>query len=167
MCIWYLQWKGPDKMYTNCTGSGSKLYNNNKTCCGAYGFSTPFGQRVYGQFLYKSRTLWGTFFCSTYACGTVYPNRKGLPKAVTTAKLKKTEVVFRCNGPKLTIKWCDKRAVTVLTTIHAAVHAETNKTDAQGNKILKPLAIVDYIKTGGLWYIRSVDILLQFLSRNQ
>ena len=30
------------------------------------------------------------FFCSMYACGTVCPNRKGLPKAVTTAKLKKT-----------------------------------------------------------------------------
>ena len=62
------------------------------------------------------------FFCSTYACGTVCPNRKDLPKAVTTAKLKKTEAVFRFSGPLLAIKWCDKRAVTVLTTIHATVH---------------------------------------------
>ena len=69
---------------------------------------------------------------------------------MTTAKLKKTEAVFRCNGPMLAIKWCDKRAVTVLTIIHAAVHVVTNKTDAQGNRILKPLAIVDYInKMGG------------------
>ena len=58
MCIWYLYWKGPDLMYTNCTSSGSKLYNNN-TFCGVYGFSTPFGQ-----------TLWRTFFHSMYACGT-------------------------------------------------------------------------------------------------
>ena len=78
------------------------------------------------------------------------PNRKGLPNAVTTAKLKKTEVVFRCSGPLLAIKWCDKRVVTVLTTIHAAVHVETNETDAQGNKILKPLAIVDYINKMGV-----------------
>ena len=47
------------------------------------------------------------------------------------------------------IKWHDKRAVTVLTTIHAAVHVESNKTDAQGKRILKPLAIVDYIKKMG------------------
>ena len=73
-----------------------------------------------------------------YDCGTVHLNRKGLPKAVLTAKLKKTEAVFRHSGPLLAIKWCDKRAFTLLTTIHAAVHVETNKTDAQGNKILKP-----------------------------
>ena len=166
MCIWYFHWKGPDKMYTSCTSSESKLCNSNKTCCEAYGFGTPFGQRalcVYGQCLYKSRTLWGNCFHSTYACGTVCPYRKGLSKAVTTAKLKKTEAVFRCSGPLLAMKWCDKRAVTVLTTIHAAVHLETNKTDAQGNRILKPLAVVDYMKKmGGLWYIRSVNILLQF-----
>ena len=89
------------------------------------------------------------FFCSMYACGTVHRNRKGLPKAVTTAKLKKSEAVFRCNGPLLAIKWCDKRAVTVLTTIHAAVYVETNKSDTQVNRILKPLAIVDYIKKMG------------------
>ena len=90
------------------------------------------------------------FFCSMYAWGTVCPNRKGLPKAVTTAKLKNTEAVFRCSGLLLAIKWCDKRAVTVLTTTHAAVHVETNKTDAQGNRILKPLVIVNYInKMGG------------------
>ena len=90
------------------------------------------------------------FFHSTYACGTVYQNRKSLPKAVTTAKLKKTEAVFRCNGPLLAIKWCDKRALTVLTTIHAAINVATNKTDTWGNRMLKPLAVVDYInKMGG------------------
>ena len=113
-------------MYANCTSSGSKLYNNNITCCGPYGFSTPYGQRalhVHRQLLYKSRTLWGKlFFHSTYACGTVHQNGKGLPKAVTTEKLKKTEAVFRHSGPLLAIKWCDKRAVTVLTTIHAAIN---------------------------------------------
>ena len=49
----------------------------------------------------------------------------------------------------MAIKWCDKRAVTVLTTIHAAVNVATNKTDSQGNGILKPLAIVDYINNMG------------------
>ena len=89
------------------------------------------------------------YFHSMFSHGTVHPNRKGLPKPVTTVKLKKTEAVFRCNGPLLAIKWCDKRAVTVLTTIHAAVHLVTNKTDARGNRILKPLAIADHIKKIG------------------
>ena len=108
------------------------------------------GHCMYMDNFYTSPELYEElFFHSMYAWGTVHPNRKGLPKAVTTAKLKKTESVFRCNGPQLAIKWCDKRAVTVLTTIPAAVHMETNKTDAQGNRILKPLAIVDYIKKMG------------------
>ena len=87
------------------------------------------------------------FFHSTYACGTVCQNRKGLPKAVTTAKLKKTEAVFRCNGPLLAIKWCDKRAVTSFdhNTCCCPMWQQT-KTDTWGNRVLKPLAIVDYIK---------------------
>ena len=32
------------------------------------------------------------FFHSMYTCGTVHPNRKGLPEAVTTAKLKKQKL---------------------------------------------------------------------------
>ena len=96
---------------------------------------------------YTSPELYEELFVhSMYACGTVHPYRKGMPKAVTTAKLKKTEAVSRCSSPLLAIKLCDKRAVTVLTTLHAAVHVRTNKTDAQGNRILKPLAIVFYIK---------------------
>ena len=76
---------------------------------------------------------------------------RDLPKAVITAKLKKTEAIFRCNGQLLAIKWCDNRAVTVLIIIHAAVHVETKKTDAQENRILKSLATVNYIKKmGGL-----------------
>ena len=78
------------------------------------------------------------------------PNRKGLSKAVTTAKLMKTEAVFRCNRPLLAIKWCDKRAVTVLTIIHAAVHVVTKKLMHRGTEILKSLAIADYINKMGV-----------------
>ena len=48
-------------------------------------------------------------------------------KTVTTTKLKKTEAVFRHNEPLLAIKWCDKRAVTVLTTIHATINVATKQ----------------------------------------
>ena len=98
-------------------------------------------------FLYKSRILWGTFFSIPCMPVTAYPNRKSLPKAMITVKLKKTEAVFRHSGPLLAIKWCDKRAIIVLTIIHPDV--ETNKTDAQGNIILKLLVIVNYIKKIG------------------
>ena len=109
------------------------------------------GHCMYMDSFYTSPELYEELvFHSTYACGTLCQNRKGQPKTVTTAKLKKTEAVFRHNGPLLAIKWCDKRAVTVVTTIHAAVHVATNKTDAWKNRILKLLAIVDYInKMGG------------------
>ena len=73
------------------------------------------GHCMYMDNFYTSPDFMRNFiFHSTYAFGTVCPNRKGLPTAVTTAKLKKTEADFRCNGPLLAIKWCDKRAVTVL-----------------------------------------------------
>ena len=109
------------------------------------------GHCMYMENFYTSPELYEElFFHFTYACGTVCQNRKGLPKAVTTPKPKKTEDVFRCNDPLLAIKKCDKRAVTILTTIHAAIHVATYKTDAWGDRILKPLAIVDYInKMGG------------------
>ena len=77
-------------------------------------------------------------FHSMYECGTVHPNKKGLPKAVITAKLKKMEAVFRHICPLLAIRWCDKRVITVLTTIHPTVHVETNKTDAQGIEFQNP-----------------------------
>ena len=40
----------------------------------------------------------------TFACGTVWKNRKGLPIAVSSAKLKKEECVFRRNDALLALK---------------------------------------------------------------
>lgn len=53
----------------------------------------------------------------TYACGTIRTNRKGLPPAVTKAKLKKQgEVVQRQNDSMVATAWRDKRTVTLLST---------------------------------------------------
>ena len=71
------------------------------------------GHCVYMDNFHTSLELYEKLFCSSCACGRVHTNRKGLPEAVTTAKIKKTEAVFRCSGPLLALKWCDKRAVTV------------------------------------------------------
>jgi len=73
-----------------------------------------------------------------------------MDKAVTNAKIKKKgDTVFRRKGPMLALKWFDKRPVSMLSTIHAAVNIQTNKADSDGNKILKPLAIVNYTQNMG------------------
>ena len=54
----------------------------------------------------------------TWACGTIRKNRKNLPEVVVNAKLKLEKNSFRRKGPVLAVKWWDKRAVTVISTIH-------------------------------------------------
>ena len=56
----------------------------------------------------------------TYGAGTVKTNRKDLPKVVggKHVKLKKKgETVYRWNGHLLCLQWCDRRPVTMLSTI--------------------------------------------------
>ena len=124
----------PGKDHTRCTQTAQVLDPSCTTTTKLVGglmdsvHLLDKGHCMYMDNFYTSPELYEElFFHSTYACGTVHQNRKGLPKAVTTAKLKKTEAVFRCNGPLLAIKWCDKRAVTVLITIRAAINVATNK----------------------------------------
>lgn len=53
----------------------------------------------------------------TYACGTIRTNRRGLPQAVTKAKLKKQgDVVQRQSESMVVTAWHDKRTVTLLST---------------------------------------------------
>ena len=88
----------------------------------------------------------------TWAAGTVHKKRKHNLKAVENANLKQNETVCRRNGGILCIKWCDKRNVMVLTSIHEAVHVVTHKRGKDGNFIKEPLAIHDYIMN-----LRGVD----------
>ena len=66
-----------------------------------------------------------------------------MPKAVVRANLKKGESCFRRNGKLLCIKWCEKRQVTVLTTIDDAIEI-CWKHDQQGNVVFKPKDLVEY-----------------------
>ena len=77
--------------------------------------------------------------------GTVRINRKGLPKAVVSknVKLKKGESVFRRKGNILCLKWCDKRMVTLISSIHQAVET-TVKTNFMGQPVVKPYIVHDY-----------------------
>ena len=67
--------------------------------------------------------------------------KKNLPKAVTKVKLKKkSDSMFRRNGPLLCLKWREKKDVTMLTTIHEGIMVKMGKHDALGEKIEKPEA---------------------------
>ena len=81
----------------------------------------------------------------TLGAGTTRINRRGLPKAVVQKKLKKGETVYRRKGNLLCLKWCDKRPVTMLSTIHHAVEKEV-KTNYLGKPVRKPVVIDDYNK---------------------
>ena len=99
------------------------------------------------------------FYRQTLMCGTLRLNRKNVPKAVKLAKLKRDDILFRRNGPCLVLKWCDKRAVTMISTIHKAEHVLTSKKDLHGNRILKPKCIVDYTKN-----MSGVDLADQYIT---
>ena len=115
------------------------------------------GYRIYFDNYYTSPELLDELLCrDTLACGTVRSNRKGLPAAISKAKLKPGECCFRRKaindelGPMLALKWCDKRAVYILSTMHSAMEKPTGKIcRTSGNAIYKPTAIVDYTKNMG------------------
>lgn len=104
------------------------------------------GYHVYMDNYYSSPELCHELYMrSTFCCGTVRKNRKGLPLAVSEAKLNKGDGVFRQNGPTLAIRWCDKRAVYIISTIHSADMIEVSKWGEPNEKMFKPRAIQDYI----------------------
>ena len=77
------------------------------------------GYRVYFDNYYTSpELLEELLYRNTVACGTVHVNHKGLPVAITKAKLKPGKCCFRRKleidgtaGTMLALKWCDKRCV--------------------------------------------------------
>jgi hypothetical protein len=83
----------------------------------------------------------------TYMCGTLLSNRKGNPKELCDAKVKKGEVVAKENGNNVKIiKWKDKRSVLMISTRaeDAANLIPTGKRNRKGEEIRKPSAIIGY-----------------------
>ena len=115
------------------------------------------GHHVYMDNYYTSPDLFHELFAKEmYACGTCRKLRKNLPKAVTTAKLKrKGDCVFRRDGPLLCFKWREKKDMLMLSTIHEAILVKTRKRDRDGNKIEKPEAV---------YYWGGVDLSDQLLN---
>ena len=96
------------------------------------------GYNIFTDNYYTSpELLCKLFYRNTFGTGTMRSTRKNMPKAVVGAKLQQGESCFRRNGVLLCIKWCDKRQVTVLTTIDDAIEIAW-KRDRQGNVQFKP-----------------------------
>ncbi|CAH2008558.1 unnamed protein product [Acanthoscelides obtectus] len=93
----------------------------------------------------------------THLMGTLRANRRGNPKEVVDAKLKKGEIKAKQveNGISI-LKWKDKRDVLMLSTYH---FNETVTIQIRGKEIVKPLMVVDYNKGKS-----SVDLSDQFAS---
>ncbi|KAJ8930223.1 hypothetical protein NQ314_017001 [Rhamnusium bicolor] len=52
----------------------------------------------------------------TNSCGTIKKNRKFMSKL--DEKFKRGEMSFRSSGPALVLKWCEKRDIYMITTLH-------------------------------------------------
>ena len=104
------------------------------------------GHHVYTDNYYSSPALFGDLRRLGFgACGTVRLNRQGLPKEVK-ATLKKGETVSKqMDSSMLALKWMDKRAVTMLSTIHDdsfVTKKRRSRTAQDGQEdILKPLMV--------------------------
>ena len=77
-------------------------------------------------------------------CGTVQPNRRGMPRDLESmkTKLKPGDIKVRTRGDLTAILWRDRKDVHMLTNIHAAP-AEGNFRN-EGGKAVTPLIVADY-----------------------
>jgi hypothetical protein len=117
--------------------------------------------------LHKGYTVWlDNFYNSpalarllkskaTDCVGTLKINRKGVPKAVKDAKIKKGEVIGQHSGPVTVMKWHDKRNVLMISTFHDTKMKSEMK---RGIEIRKPVCVVEYNKCMG-----GVDLKDQLL----
>lgn len=102
------------------------------------------GHSLYTDNFYTSPSLsLHLFERQTNSCGTVRPNRKGMPKL--KPKLDKGETSWQSSDKLLALKWKDRRDVYMLTTMHENEIITLPKVDriTKENK-KKPLCVVAY-----------------------
>lgn len=121
------------------------------------------GHQVFVDNYYTSPQLFAALYeKQTNACGTVRTNRRGMPKF---PKLKTGEHSVRTLDQNfckmLAIKWHDKRAVHMLSTIHDGSFAAVGKKDrCTGELKQKPSCVIDYNINMGL--IDKSDMQISF-----
>jgi hypothetical protein len=81
-----------------------------------------------------------------------------MPPRFRSKKLKKGEVVAFQRGKVTTMRWKEKRDVSILSTIHNAEMKTVNK---RGKQIIKPAAAISYNDTMG-----GVDKIDQHIADN-
>lgn len=118
-------------------------------------------RQVYVDNWYSSPKLFKYLYeKGTYACGTVNKTRKGMPKF---KKLHKGEVDAYYSHPLMTLKWQDKKAVTMISTLHDAKIIPSNKEDrATGLPKLKPECVIDY--TNNMGTVDTADMMMSTLT---
>ena len=106
------------------------------------------GYNVYLDNWYSSPDLFVKLMKrNTNACGTVRLNRKNMPADILNESRKKGDVSHRSsttNPGLLVLIWKDKKDVKMLSTMHSSEMKETGKQDRSGNKISKPVCVIDY-----------------------
>ncbi|KAJ8952232.1 hypothetical protein NQ314_007580 [Rhamnusium bicolor] len=98
---------------------------------------------------------------NTHLIGILRKNRKGLPKEVTSTKLKKGEILSRedLNGIVI-LKRRDQRDVYEVNTCHTLDKIAIVKKNRKNEDIVKPQFIVDYNMSKALIYRTSCPISL-------
>ena len=103
------------------------------------------GHKLYMDNFFSSSELFDDLVKKQiYCCGTVRPNRKGMPQdlRLKTTKLKRGDIRVRTRADFMAVLWRDKRDVCMLTNIHSApVEGNFCK---KGEKAIKPQIVMDY-----------------------
>ena len=108
---------------------------------------------MYMDNYYTSRTFLPLQQLGFGACGTVRVNRHGMPKEVTEAKLKGEMTTSEVKKGMLALKWQDKRAVVMLSTIHddsRVTKCRRTRLVAGGIEVQKPTMVEKYMYMGGV-----------------
>jgi hypothetical protein len=114
------------------------------------------GHKLYMDNFFSSPALFDDLATKKISsCGTVRPNRKGLPEDLRSNRLglKRGDIRVRVRGDMTASVWKDKRDVHMLTNMHNPP-AEGNFCDDHGNAI-KPAIVEDYNKHMG--YVDKSD----------
>ncbi|KAJ8951781.1 hypothetical protein NQ314_007637 [Rhamnusium bicolor] len=109
-----------------------KLLNEGRIICDNFYTSLPLAQELLSK--------------KTFVCGTLRSNRKGIPKEITSKKLKRGDIIALENNEGVKIlKWVDK-PVMMLTTCKNRLCKiiETGKNNRKGEQIKKPDAVICY-----------------------
>ncbi|GFV21086.1 piggyBac transposable element-derived protein 4 [Trichonephila clavipes] len=80
--------------------------------------------------------------------GTLKPRRKDVPKELLSKKIDKCQMIAYQRGKVCVMKWMDKKAVCLISTIH---NPEMVQVQSHKNEIRrKPKAVMEYNTMGGV-----------------